>query len=209
MWRAGVCPSPRPSPRKRGEGEHAAAPRPARAGSGGGPRQREGERHSSARPEHDAPSEPLVGVPARPSAPPLAEHLARPPERVQLADDGAAAAVSGGAGRLSVLLRHSVEPAGPPGRACRHLCRAEEFRDQFQRPDLLAGGRQHLRLYRRRDVAEDGRRSRAGVGDEPAIPAEEPGARIAAVAVHRADRAEHGRLDVDPRSGVQRAATGF
>ena len=33
--------------------------------------------------------------------------LARPGERVQLADDGAAAAVSGGAGRLSVLLRRS------------------------------------------------------------------------------------------------------
>src|ERR1700756_823266 len=65
-------------------------------------------------------------------------HLARPPERVQLADDGPAAAVSGGAGRVSILLRHSLEPAGPPGRACWHLCRAEEFHDRLQGRDLLA-----------------------------------------------------------------------
>src|SRR5262249_7785459 len=38
-----------------------------------------------------------------------------------------------------------------------------------------------------------------------AIPAEEFGARIAAAAFHRADGAQHRCLDVDTRSGVQRA----
>src|SRR5271155_2057764 len=129
----------------------------------------------------------------------VAQRLARSGECLQLADDGAAAAVSRGAGRLSVLLWHPAEPAGPAGSAPRHVCRAEEFRDRFQRPDLLEGDRQHLPLYRRGDIAEDGRRPRIGIGDEPAIPAEEPGSCVAAVAVHRADGAEHGRLDVDPR----------
>src|SRR5437868_10396940 len=111
----------------------------------------------------------------------VAQRLARPGERLQLDDDGAAAAVSRGAGRLSVLLWHPVEPAGSAGGAPRHFCRAEEFRDRFQRPDLLEGDRQHLSLYRRGDIAEDGGRACAGLGDEPAISAEKSGSRIAAV----------------------------
>src|SRR5712691_7800609 len=67
----------------------------------------------------------------------IRRRLARPRERLQLANDGAAAAVSGGLGGLPVLLWHPVELAGPAGRAPWGLCRAEDFRDQYQRPDLL------------------------------------------------------------------------
>src|SRR5262249_33154812 len=91
---------------------------------------RPSSRRSIARPDND----PSLGAGfrLRPAARTgVDRRLARPPERIQLANDVAATAVFGGAGRLSVLLWHSVEPAGPAGGSPRNLCRVEEFRDQF------------------------------------------------------------------------------
>src|SRR3984893_15673011 len=133
----------------------------------------------------------------------LARPVARPGGRVQLAEDGGADPVSRRFRRLPLRLRHPAEPRGPPDRAARHVCRAEEFHPGFQRSDLLAGGVQHLRLHGCRHPVKDGRRARPRAGDEPALPDEEPGARAVAAAVHRADRAEARRLDVDARPGIQ------
>ena len=94
-----ATPHPDPLP---ASGERESEPLAPLAGRGRGPRQREGEGHSPARPEVTLRSEPLVAASAA-RAGRVAQRLARPRERVQLADDGAAAAVSGGAGRLSVL----------------------------------------------------------------------------------------------------------
>src|SRR5260370_9595831 len=153
---------------------------PARGGGKGGGKRRKGGtrvsgRVSSARPHRPQYDAALGGScrggPARTPGG-VAQRLARPGERLQLVDDGAAAALSRGVGWLSVLLWHPVEPAGPAGSAPGHVCRAEEFRDQSQRSDLLGGDPQHLSIHRRGDRAEDGRRARTGIGDEPAISAE-------------------------------------
>src|SRR5581483_3712574 len=60
-----------------------------------------------------------------------------------------------------------------------------------------------LRLHRGHHRPEALRRPRHGAGDEPALPGEEPGPRVPPPPVHRPDRPEHRRLDVDPRSHVQ------
>ena len=99
-----------------------------------------------------------------------------------------------------ILLSLQDRVVGKPG----HFIGLKNFFDQFQRPDLLAGRDQHLCLYDRGDPAEDGRRSRARRGDEPRLSDEECDPGLDAVAVHRADGAQHGCLDVDARPGVQR-----
>ena len=53
-------------------------------------------------------------------------------------------------------------------------------------------------------VLKIGGRARHGPRHEPALPRQEPGARLPAPALHRAHRAQHDRLDVDPRSDLQR-----
>ena len=56
----------------------------------------------------------------------------------------------------------------------------------------------------RYDGPQAGRRARHGAGDEPDVPRPQPRPRVPAAAVHRADRAVDDRLDVDPRSHLQR-----
>src|SRR5262249_9584357 len=75
-------------------------------------------------------------------------------------------------------------------------------------PGVWAGGRQHLRLYRGCHALEDGGRPGARPGHEPGLPLQEPDARAAAAAVHRADRAVDRRLAMDPRSRLQRRQLG-
>src|SRR5438093_6812477 len=150
------------------------------------------------RPRIDRPAGPRRG----PAGDDARTHRAR--GRFQLAHAGARRAVPARVRRLSILLRHLPEPGRPPGRQRGRVRRPRQLPHAGQRRRVLAGGPQHLHVRVRHHDPEAGRRPGDGAGHQPAVPRPQPGPGLPAAAVHRADGALDGGLDVDPRSDLQR-----
>ena len=126
---------------------------------------------------------------ARRRAAVLVRTLARARRRLQLADGGAAGCCSWW--RWSAI--RSSTASGSACRTGRSPSRARSSGWPISSPTCTTRSSGRSRSTRssipRRDAAEDGRRARPRAGDEPGLPHEEPDARAAAAAVHRADRA--------------------
>src|SRR4029450_12595797 len=119
--------------------------------------------------------------------------------RLFLAHAHAARAVPARLPRVSVHLRRVPELL-PEGGGPRRLLRGlRQFRQAEQRPDLLAGGPEHDHLHRGGHHPEGQRRARHGARDEPELQDEVHRPRHATPPVHRAHRAQHRGLAVDPR----------
>src|SRR6185503_18742535 len=86
--------------------------------------------------------------------------------------------------------------------------RARQLRHPRPRRRVLAGDPQHLRLHHRHHRPQAAGRPRDGPRDQPALPGPESRPRLPAPALHRADHPQHGCLDVDLRSYLQRHQLG-